>query len=79
VIIPPLDGKTIMEIMTKGYQGGFTSDERVIYQSIDTLTLIINETDDRWRRVCLDGSVEVVDDSITISKESRNMYYITEQ
>lgn len=54
----PVNGNEAMEIMTKAYQNGqHVEDERVGYEEIEGLRIEFNETDARWRRVCVDGKI----------------------
>ncbi|KAK6438680.1 hypothetical protein LTR95_005118 [Oleoguttula sp. CCFEE 5521] len=57
-----LGGKDVMEIMGAAYQGGkHVDDARVGYEEIDGLRIEFAEEDAKWRRVCVDGKIIVVE------------------
>lgn len=63
VYFGPVSGDDAMEIMNKAYQGGrHVDDERVRYEEIAALEVHFLEKDARWRRVCIDGKIIVVEE-----------------
>ncbi|SMR48809.1 unnamed protein product [Zymoseptoria tritici ST99CH_1E4] len=59
----PLPGDEIMEIMTKAYDGGkHVEDPRVGYEKVEGLKIEFEEAEERWRRVCVDGSIVRVEE-----------------
>ncbi|SMR49994.1 unnamed protein product [Zymoseptoria tritici ST99CH_3D1] len=59
----PLPGDEIMEIMTKAYDGGkHVEDPRVGYEEVEAMRIEFEEAEERWRRVCVDGSIVRVEE-----------------
>lgn len=56
-------GARIMEAMMKAYDEGKHVDlkwddgERVYYEEVEEIRVTVNESDDRWRKVCVDGTI----------------------
>ncbi|OGM41264.1 hypothetical protein ABOM_009785 [Aspergillus bombycis] len=58
----PVPSEKAMQLMASAYQGGqHVSDRSVFYSEIETLKIIFRETDERWRRVCIDGRIIAVE------------------
>lgn len=77
VHLPPTSGNEIMRILKKGYEGGFTLEPEVFYEQVDSMTLRIDEADDRWRRICIDGTVHVPQgEEITVRKSNRRIQFL---
>lgn len=59
----PTSGDEAMRIMGLAYQGGkHVEDEMVTYEAIEGLRIDMKETDERWRRVCVDGKIVLVEE-----------------
>ena len=67
-------GQDIIDLMTKAYQGGkHVDDPKVSYKSVGSLTVTgFKDKEERWRRVCIDGRILVVEpgSTVTVWKES---------
>jgi diacylglycerol kinase family enzyme len=58
-----MDGKEVMEIMGAAYQGGkHVDDARVSYEAVEGIKIYFGEKEDRWRRVCIDGRIVLVEE-----------------
>ena len=58
VYFAPLPSEKVMEIMGLAYQGGsHIKRHEIRYESIENLTINFEEVEDRWRRVCIDGTI----------------------
>lgn len=56
-----LSGKEIMAIMAQAYDGGkHVENERVTYEEVERVEIEVLDAEERWRRVCVDGSIVVV-------------------
>lgn len=56
-------GDSVMEIMSLAYRAGdHVSRGRVRYEPVDALRIEMNEPDERWRRVCVDGEIVQVEE-----------------
>ncbi|KAK7423464.1 hypothetical protein QQZ08_009033 [Neonectria magnoliae] len=59
----PIGGDRTMEVMMKAYDEGKHVDikwedgERVGYEEVDEVQVVILEDDERWRKVCIDGTI----------------------
>ena len=61
--VPPSSeaGEEVMGIMAAAYRGGkHVDDPRVGYREVEGVQIEIRETDERWRRVCIDGRIAVL-------------------
>jgi diacylglycerol kinase family enzyme len=59
--IPPQDA---MNLMGLAYQNGrHVQNESVLYEAIESVRIHLNEAEERWRRLCLDGQVIVVEEN----------------
>jgi diacylglycerol kinase family enzyme len=57
----PMDPGEVMEIMQGAYQGGkHVDDERVGYEVTKAVRIEVEETEERWRRICVDGGIVIV-------------------
>lgn len=73
---PATGGKGVMQIMEAAYDGGkHIADKHVEYEQVDGLRLKMEEDDERWRRVCIDGKIFVVPrgDLVEIAREDRDL------
>lgn len=58
----PVPPEKAMQLMASAYQGGqHVREEGVFYSEIEGLKINFEEADERWRRVCIDGRVVVVE------------------
>lgn len=58
----PMSGDAAMGVMTEAYQGGkHVYNDKVAYEDIDTLRIEFGEDEERWRRVCVDGKIVLVE------------------
>lgn len=56
----PVSGEEAMGIMTKAFQGGgHVEDPRVGYQEVKAVKIEVDEKEERWRRICVDGKIVV--------------------
>lgn len=72
----PLSATEVMRLFELAYQGGLHVDDAdVHYDDIDGLRIDFEEQDDRWRRVCIDGKVVLVNEGgwVEIRKERRDI------
>lgn len=69
-------GKGVMRIMEAAYDDGkHVDDKHVEYEEVDGLRLNMEEDDERWRRVCIDGKIFVVPkgDAVEVAREERSL------
>lgn len=71
-------GKQTMDIMMAAYRDGAhinDPDEKfkdvVGYEEVEEIKVVINETDERWRKVCVDGTIVEVEQGgwVTVKRE----------
>ncbi|KAI9171103.1 tRNA (Guanine(26)-N(2))-dimethyltransferase [Paramyrothecium foliicola] len=59
----PVGGERTMEVMMKAYDGGkhiglkWDDGEGVGYEAVKEVKIEAQDTDDRWRKVCIDGTI----------------------
>ena len=59
----PIGGDRTMDVMMKAYDGGKHTDmswpdgESVGYDEVDEVKILVLESDERWRKVCIDGTI----------------------
>ncbi|CAM1511495.1 Fc.00g090080.m01.CDS01 [Cosmosporella sp. VM-42] len=59
----PIGGERIMDAMMKAYDGGkhvgmkWDDGEEIGYEEIDEVKVEVLEEDERWRKVCIDGTI----------------------
>ncbi|KAH7400536.1 ATP-NAD kinase-like domain-containing protein [Phaeosphaeria sp. MPI-PUGE-AT-0046c] len=59
----PTTGDEAMRIMGLAYQGGkHVEDESVTYEKVEGVRIEMGEAEERWRRVCVDGKIVVVEE-----------------
>lgn len=59
----PVAGARAMEIMMLAYQGGrHVAEPEVDYDAVDGLRIDVDEPDERWRRICVDGSIVALEE-----------------
>ncbi|WEW59448.1 hypothetical protein PRK78_004922 [Emydomyces testavorans] len=67
----PLDPDKAMELMSQAYQGGrHVEDDVVGYEAVEGVRIVLDEDDERWRRVCVDGKVIVVEKGLSLNLEN---------
>ncbi|PKY00406.1 hypothetical protein P168DRAFT_307693 [Aspergillus campestris IBT 28561] len=58
----PVSPERAMDLMALAYQGGgHIRESEVFYSDIEGVTIDFQEADERWRRVCIDGKVFVIE------------------
>ncbi|KAI1988288.1 hypothetical protein LOZ53_003778 [Ophidiomyces ophidiicola] len=58
----PLDPDVAMGLMMKAYDGGkHVNDNLVGYEAVEGVRIEFQEEDDKWRRVCVDGKILVIE------------------
>jgi diacylglycerol kinase family enzyme len=59
----PMAPQEAMNLMTLAYQNGrHVQNEVIRYEAIESIRVHLKEVDERWRRLCLDGQVIVVEE-----------------
>lgn len=57
----PLDPERAMRLMGLAYEGGkHVSEAEVDYQTVESVKIQFNEDEEKWRRVCVDGTIIVI-------------------
>ncbi|KAL9109958.1 MAG: hypothetical protein Q9227_005481 [Pyrenula ochraceoflavens] len=83
----PVDGKLrfihigqlpsgeIADLLSRAYFGKHVLDERVAYEEISFMKINIDEKEERWRRVCVDGQIIEVENHgwVTVQREEREV------
>lgn len=80
VHIRHMDGDGIMRIMGLAYQGGkHVDDPDVDYLEVDGFAIHFKEEEDKWRRVCVDGKIILVEQGgfVQVRREERNVLQLT--
>ncbi|KAJ5930766.1 hypothetical protein N7466_006259 [Penicillium verhagenii] len=75
----PLPAVEAMRLMTLAYQGGqHVHEATVTYEAVDQLRIEFLEDLERWRRVCIDGKIVVIEKGgwMELRKESRQLLEI---
>ncbi|PWY96805.1 hypothetical protein BO94DRAFT_530164 [Aspergillus sclerotioniger CBS 115572] len=58
----PMSPSSVMEVMTSAYQKGqHVGDENVSYNDIEGFRIELGELNERWRRICIDGKIIIVE------------------
>ncbi|PYI01274.1 glycogen synthase kinase mutation revertant [Aspergillus sclerotiicarbonarius CBS 121057] len=58
----PISPSSVMQVMTSAYQKGqHVGDESVFYDEIEGFRIELDELDERWRRICIDGKIIAVE------------------
>jgi len=80
VEMPPMSGEELMSIITGAYNGGtHVKDARVGYKVIDGMLIEFdNDEDDKWRRVCVDGKIILIEKGgwVKVEKEERQLFQV---
>ncbi|GAB7339139.1 hypothetical protein MBLNU457_5810t1 [Dothideomycetes sp. NU457] len=78
VEMPPMSGEELMSIITGAYNGGtHVKDSRVGYKEIDGMLIEFDhDEDDKWRRVCVDGKIILIEKGgwVKVEKEERHLF-----
>ncbi|EAW12098.1 uncharacterized protein ACLA_060530 [Aspergillus clavatus NRRL 1] len=72
----PIPPEQAMQLMASAYQGGGHVHEReVFYSEMDGFRIDLLEADERWRRICIDGRIFVIEEGgwVEVRKESRRL------
>ncbi|KAL4975512.1 ATP-NAD kinase-like domain-containing protein [Aspergillus desertorum] len=72
----PMPSQRVMQLLSAAYQDGqHVQDDDVMYSEIEGLRIDFHEVDEKWRRVCIDGRVVVVEEEgwMNVHKESRSL------
>ena len=72
----PVSSAEVMRILSMAFQGGgHVEDEVVGYENVVGLRIDFDETDSRWRRVCVDGKIVRVGESgwVEVRKSTRDV------
>ncbi|KAJ5961097.1 ATP-NAD kinase PpnK-type [Penicillium vulpinum] len=72
----PMSAEEAMHLMTLAYQGGrHVMEDTVTYADTEKVRIDFQEDEERWRRVCIDGKIVVVerDGWVEICKESSRL------
>jgi diacylglycerol kinase family enzyme len=80
VHIGPESGEEIMRIMGLAYQQGkHVDDKKVDYVEVDGFSVRFEEEEEKWRRVCVDGKIILVEKggSVEVQREKRVAIQIT--
>ncbi|KAL4922981.1 diacylglycerol/lipid kinase family protein [Aspergillus undulatus] len=75
----PVPPQQAMQLLAAAYQNGrHVEDEEVMYSEIEEFKIDFHETDERWRRVCVDGKVIIVKEHgwMKVQKEKRHLMNI---
>lgn len=58
VHFPVVSPQEVMEIMGMAYSGGkHVQDPRVRYEKVEGIRIEVEEVEERWRRICIDGAI----------------------
>jgi len=80
VHIRHLNGDTIMRLMALAYQGGkHVEDPYVEYLEVDGFAVKFEEEEDKWRRICVDGKIILVEKGgdVQVVREKRRVLQLT--
>ncbi|KAL4999502.1 ATP-NAD kinase-like domain-containing protein [Aspergillus recurvatus] len=72
----PMPSQRVMQLLSAAYQDGqHVQDDDVMYSEIEGLRIDFHEVDEKWRRVCIDGRVVVVEEEgwMSVRKEGRSL------
>ncbi|RAL04389.1 diacylglycerol/lipid kinase family protein [Aspergillus ibericus CBS 121593] len=58
----PMSPSSVMQVMTSAYQRGqHVGNESISYEEIEGFRIELGELDERWRRICIDGKIIIVE------------------
>ncbi|KAL4981320.1 ATP-NAD kinase-like domain-containing protein [Aspergillus falconensis] len=72
----PMPSQRVMQLLSAAYQDGqHVQEDDVMYSEIEGLRIDFHEVDEKWRRVCIDGRVVVVEEEgwMSVHKEDRSL------
>lgn len=72
----PLPAEEAMRLMTLAYQGGqHVLEEKVTYTEVERVRIDVQEEQERWRRVCIDGKIVAIEQGgwVELCKEPRQL------
>ncbi|RDW83979.1 uncharacterized protein DSM5745_04305 [Aspergillus mulundensis] len=75
----PMPSQQVMQLLSAAYQDGrHVQDGNVMYSEIQGFRLDFHEVNEKWRRVCIDGRVVVVEENgwMNVHKERRSLVNI---
>ncbi|PTB80427.1 hypothetical protein M440DRAFT_1323802 [Trichoderma longibrachiatum ATCC 18648] len=80
----PVGGERTLELMMKAYDGGkhvgakWNDGHALRYEEVDELRVTVLEDDERWRKVCIDGTIVDIPKGgeLTVRKEERSGFRI---
>jgi len=75
-----MSGDEVMRVMTLAYQDGKHVEEDVVgYEDVEAVRIEFKEEEKRWRRVCVDGKIVVVEAGgwVEVRKEDRRVVDLT--
>lgn len=57
----PVSAEDVMKILGQAFNDGkHVEDERVLYRGVEGLRIEMLEEEDKWRRICVDGKIVLV-------------------
>jgi diacylglycerol kinase family enzyme len=74
VRIAPVGAGKLMQVLESAYQDGkHVEDKLVQYEAVEGLRIDVEEKDEKWRQVCIDGKIVAVEQGgwVEVRKESR--------
>ncbi|KAF5023674.1 hypothetical protein F66182_4240 [Fusarium sp. NRRL 66182] len=80
----PIGGERTMSVMMKAYEEGshvgmgWQDGERVAYDEVDEVRISVLEEEERWRKVCIDGTIVEIpkDGEVSIKMLGRSLFKI---
>ncbi|KAL4785061.1 ATP-NAD kinase-like domain-containing protein [Aspergillus varians] len=72
----PMTSQRVMNLLSAAYQNGqHVQDDDVTYSEVEGFKINFHEVNERWRRVCIDGRVVVVEEEgwMEVHKEKRRL------
>lgn len=76
VHFPPVSPEEAMRLLGLAYQDGrHVHDPVVTYAEVEGFRVVLQEEDEKWRRICIDGKVIVVEEGgwMEVRKEARHL------
>ncbi|KAL4898839.1 hypothetical protein BDW74DRAFT_164376 [Aspergillus multicolor] len=75
----PISSQRVMQLLSAAYQDGqHVRDSDVMYSEIQGFLIHFHEVNEKWRRVCIDGRVVIVEENgwMNVHKEKRSLVNI---
>ncbi|KAL6231673.1 hypothetical protein BDW75DRAFT_219627 [Aspergillus navahoensis] len=72
----PMPSQRVVQLLSAAYQDGqHVQHDDIMYSEIEGLKIDFHEVDEKWRRVCIDGRVVVVEEEgwMSVHKEGRSL------